>query len=186
MVLNTATILTLLRILLIPILVVFFYMEVSWANWATSIIFSIAALTDWLDGYIARKYDLESKFGAFLDPVADKLMVATTLVLLVQHHPTAYFAVPAAIIIGREITISALREWMAEIGARSTVQVAGLGKWKTGFQMAALIMLLFRESLLGLPVFEMGHVCLWIAAVLTIWSMVNYLRAAWPMMRQPE
>lgn len=183
--LNSANILTLFRIALIPILVVFFYLNVPWSNWATTAIFSLAAITDWLDGYVARRFNQTSRFGAFLDPVADKLMVGVTLVLLTQHNPTALFAIPAAIIIGREITISALREWMAELGQRAAVGVQTIGKVKTVFQMIALILLLFREPLLGLPIFTLGHVLLWIAALLTIWSMGVYLRAAWPLITHP-
>jgi len=193
--LNTATSLTLLRIALIPVLVAFFYLPVTWANWVTTIIFSLAAITDWADGYVARRFDQASPFGEFLDPVADKLMVAVTLVLLTEYHPTPFFAIPAAIIIGREITISALREWMAGIGKRALVKVALVGKVKTTFQMIALIMLLFgtervrgdddvREFLGWIPFFAIGHACLWIAAVLTLWSMIAYLRAAWPIVRE--
>ncbi|MDX1569372.1 MAG: CDP-diacylglycerol--glycerol-3-phosphate 3-phosphatidyltransferase [Xanthomonadales bacterium] len=183
--LNTANVLTLLRILLIPVLVVVFYLPNWWSNWATAIIFSVAAITDWLDGYVARRFNQTSRFGAFLDPVADKLMVGVTLVLLVQHHPTAFFAIPAAVIIGREITISALREWMAELGQRSAVNVKAIGKVKTTFQMIALILLLLREPVLFIPTFEIGHVALWVAALLTIWSMIIYLRAAWPLLTHP-
>ncbi|MEM9304228.1 MAG: CDP-diacylglycerol--glycerol-3-phosphate 3-phosphatidyltransferase [Pseudomonadota bacterium] len=183
--LNSANILTLARIVMIPILVGVFYLEVSWANWASAIIFSLAAITDWLDGYVARRFNQTSRFGAFLDPVADKLMVGVTLVLLTQQHPTAWFAIPAAIIIGREITISALREWMAEIGESKTVKVHAIGKVKTTFQMIALILLLINEPVFGLPIFALGHGSLWFAAVLTIWSMVIYLRAAWPAITHP-
>lgn len=181
--LNLANSLTLFRIVMIPILVIAFYLPVSWSNWAAAIIFSLAATTDWLDGYLARKLNQTSRFGAFLDPVADKLMVGVTLVLLVQSHPTVGFTIPAVIIIGREITISALREWMAEIGQRAAVDVHVMGKIKTIAQMAALIMLLLAEPVLGLPVFQMGHISLWIAAVLTLWSMIVYLRAAWPSLK---
>lgn len=179
--LNTATILTLARIAMIPVLVVCFYLPVEWANWATTIVFSVAAITDWADGYVARRFNQSSAFGAFLDPVADKLMVAVALVLLLQDHPTPAFAIPAAVIIGREITISALREWMAQSGQRALVGVQTIGKIKTTFQMTALILLLFRDPLpvLGWPTFELGYICLWIAAVLTIVSMVLYLKSAW-------
>ncbi len=181
--LNTATNLTLFRIVLIPVLTVVFYLPYGWSNWAATVIFVLAALTDWADGYVARKYNQSSRFGAFLDPVADKLMVATTLVLVIQYRPSPWLVIPAAIIIGREITISALREWMAQIGEQATVQVASLGKVKTTFQMIALAMLLFRENIGPLPIFDLGHLCLFVAAGLTMWSMVTYLRAAWPVMR---
>ncbi len=180
---NTATNLTLFRIVMIPVLVVFFYIDARWANWVTTGIFVVAAITDWADGYIARRFNQESPFGAFLDPVADKLMVGVALVLLVEYHSTFYFAIPAAIIIGREITISALREWMAQIGKRTAVKVQALGKVKTTFQMIALILLLFREDFMGLPMFTLGHICLWIAAGLTLISMVAYLRVAWPLIQ---
>ncbi|MEM1091080.1 MAG: CDP-diacylglycerol--glycerol-3-phosphate 3-phosphatidyltransferase [Pseudomonadota bacterium] len=181
--LNTATVLTLFRIVLIPVLVVTFYLPFWWSNWAATVVFVLAALTDWADGYVARRFNQSSPFGAFLDPVADKLMVATALVLVIQYRPSPWLVIPAAIIIGREITISALREWMAQLGEVGTVKVAGLGKVKTTFQMIALSLLLFREDLWTLPIFDLGHGCLFIAAGLTMWSMVQYLRAAWPAMR---
>ena len=177
--LNLATILTLARIVLIPVLVVLFYVPWSWAHKAAAMVFLAAALTDWLDGWIARRYDQESSFGAFLDPVADKLMVAVTLVLLVQADPKWWMAVVAAVIIGREISISALREWMAELGQRTRIRVGGLGKLKTIMQMTAMTMLLWRDPLFTLPIYELGLVLLVIAAVLTLWSMGQYLRAAW-------
>ncbi len=180
---NAANWLTLFRIILIPVLVMLFYLPPGWSNWATAIVFSLAAVTDWLDGFVARRFNLTSEFGEFLDPVADKLMVAVALVILVQSHPTPYFAVPAAIIIGREITISALREWMSRIGRRAVVGVVMIGKIKTTFQMFAIAMLLLNQDLsfFGLGVvdtFYVGHACLWIAAVLTMWSMVQYVKSA--------
>ncbi len=176
--LNLATILTLARIVLIPVLVVLFYLPWSWAHEAAAMVFLAAALTDWLDGWIARRYNQESSFGAFLDPVADKLMVAVTLVLLVQANPKWWLAVVAAVIIGREISISALREWMAELGQRTRIRVGGLGKLKTIMQMTAMTMLLWRDPLFTIPIYELGLVLLVIAAVLTLWSMGQYLRAA--------
>ena len=176
--LNIPTNLTLLRIALIPLLMVVFYLPWSYSNIACTVIFIMAGITDWLDGYLARKMQLETQFGAFLDPVADKLMVAFVLVLIVQQQATPYLAVPAAIIIGREITIASLREWMAEIGQRAKVKVSSLGKWKTTAQMVAIVMLLYREDLFGIPVNTIGFVLLYIAAVLTLWSMINYLCAA--------
>jgi len=175
---NLPTYLTLLRIALIPLLVVVFYLPWHYANIACVLIFMAAGVTDWLDGYLARKMQLETPFGAFLDPVADKLMVAIILVLLVQQQANPYLAIPAAIIIGREITIASLREWMAEIGQRATVKVSQLGKWKTTAQMLAIGLLLYRDDLLGLPINTIGYVLLYIAAVLTLWSMISYLRAA--------
>ena len=182
--LTIPTLLTLFRILLIPVLVVVFYLPYSWSNIVAALVFVVGAITDWLDGWIARRYGMYSAFGAFLDPVADKLAVAVALVLIVQHHHTVFMALIAAIIIGREITISALREWMAEIGQRAKVKVAAVGKLKTIVQMVALSMLLFREDLWGIPVFLIGEGLLAIAAGLTLWSAIAYLRAAWPAMRQ--
>jgi CDP-diacylglycerol---glycerol-3-phosphate 3-phosphatidyltransferase len=175
---NLPTYLTLLRIALIPLLVVVFYLPWHYANVACVLIFLAAGITDWLDGYLARKMQLETPFGAFLDPVADKLMVAIILVLLVQQQASAYLAIPAAVIIGREITIASLREWMAEIGQRATVKVSQLGKWKTTAQMLAIGLLLYRDNLFGLPINTIGYVLLYIAAALTLWSMISYLRAA--------
>lgn len=175
---NLPTNLTLLRIALIPLLAVVFYLPWQYSNVACMLIFLAAGITDWLDGYLARKMQLETPFGAFLDPVADKLMVAIVLVLLVQQQPTLYLAIPAAIIIGREITIASLREWMAEIGQRATVKVSQLGKWKTTAQMLSLGLLLYREDLLGIPINTIGLGLLFIAAALTLWSMIIYLRAA--------
>ena len=173
------TLLTLLRIALIPVFVLFFYLPVGWSHIAATAVFSLAAITDWFDGYLARRLGQTSSFGAFLDPVADKLMVAVALILIVQAEPTPWLALPAAIIIGREITVSALREWMAEIGKSSRVAVSSLGKIKTTAQMTALIVLLYNEPLLGLPLREIGYVSLYIAAILTLWSMVGYLNQAW-------
>lgn len=175
---NLPTALTFLRIALIPLLVVVFYLPWHYANIAATAIFFLAGLTDWLDGYLARKWNQETEFGAFLDPVADKLMVAIVLVLIVQTEANAYIAIAAAIIIGREITIASLREWMAEIGQRKKVKVSQLGKWKTTAQMTAISLLLYRDDLFGLPVGTMGYVLLYVSAVLTLWSMINYLKLA--------
>ena len=179
-------ILTLLRIILIPVLVVVFYMPGQWSYQISAAIFGLASLTDLLDGYLARRLNQSSAFGAFLDPVADKLMVAVALVLLVQDNPSPLFAVPAAIIIGREIAISALREWMSEIGARTKVAVSIIGKLKTTIQMIAILLLLFRMPLAGIPTHTVGLVLLYIAAVLTLWSMVVYMNAAWPLLSGKE
>ena len=175
-------ILTLIRIILIPVLVVVFYMPGQWAYQVSAAIFGIAALTDLLDGYLARRWNQTSPFGAFLDPVADKLMVAVALVLLVQDNPAPLFAIPAAIIIGREIAISALREWMAEIGARTKVAVSIIGKLKTTIQMIAILLLLYKVPLGAFPTHTVGLVLLYIAAALTLWSMIVYLHAAWPLL----
>jgi len=180
---NVPNTLTLLRIGLIPVLVVIFYLPYSWASVAACAVFTVAALTDLLDGWLARRWGQTSAFGAFLDPVADKLMVSCALVILVQAEPRASLAVAAAIIIGREIAVSALREFMAAVGQRARVSVASVGKVKTVLQMVAIGMMLFRLPLGGIPVFELGYWLLMAAAVLTLWSMGVYLRAAWPSIR---
>lgn len=180
MTLTLPTILTLFRIILIPVFVVVFYLPVSWAYFAAAIIFTVASITDWLDGYLARAMKLESSFGAFLDPVADKLMVVVAIVLLVEANPTPWFAVPSLIIISREITVSALREWMAELGSRATVKVSFIGKAKTVVQLVSLIFLINRDPWLGLPTFEVAFALYYVAAFLTLYSMVVYLKAAWP------
>jgi CDP-diacylglycerol--glycerol-3-phosphate 3-phosphatidyltransferase len=177
------TVLTLARIVMIPVLVLAFYLPYPWSNEVAVAIFIAAGVTDWADGWIARRYGLTSPFGAFLDPVADKLIVAVALILIVQRHPDMLLALSAAVIMGREITISALREWMAELGQRARVKVSRVGKSKTVFQMVAIGFLLYGEPLLGLPVLRIGVVLLVIAAVLTIWSMIIYLRSAWPAIR---
>ena len=184
-------ILTLMRIALIPVLIMFFYLPYTWASLAAAAVFIFAAITDWLDGYLARRMGLMSEFGAFLDPVADKLMVATALVIMVQTpppivFPEIFFTLSAAIIIGREIAISGLREWMAEMGERGTIKVGILGKLKTIFQMTAISCLLFEVSLFGLPVALVGELLLYLAAALTLWSMWVYLHAAWPIMSRVE
>ena len=181
--LTLPTVLTLFRIVLIPVLVLVYYLPEPWSNEVVVAIFVAAALTDWADGWIARKYQMMSPFGAFLDPVADKLIVAIALILIVQRHPELIITLSAAVILGREITISALREWMAELGQRAVVKVSSIGKSKTIFQMVAIGFLLYGEPLFGLPILEIGVALLVIAAVLTIWSMIIYLRSAWPAIR---
>jgi len=180
--LNLPNILTLLRIALIPVFVGIFYLPFSWAHFATAGVFALAGVTDWLDGWLARRWEQTSPFGAFLDPVADKLMVAVALVLLVQESPSPLFAIPAAVIIGREIVISALREWMAELGAGMRVAVQMVGKIKTSAQMGAIFFLLIHTPLGPFPTYPMGVALLYIAAVLTLWSMIVYLQAAWPVL----
>ncbi|MGB5737330.1 MAG: CDP-diacylglycerol--glycerol-3-phosphate 3-phosphatidyltransferase [Thiohalocapsa sp.] len=183
---NIPNILTLLRIAMIPVFVVIFYLPVPWARPVCAAVFTAAALTDWLDGWLARRLGQTSPLGAFLDPVADKLIVAIALVLLVQSDPRMVLALPAAVIIGREITVSALREWMAEIGARAQVAVSMAGKLKTTAQMIAIVLLILHVPLLGIPVLPIGLILLYIAAVLTLWSMLLYLRAAWPSLTAPH
>ena len=193
--LTIPTWLTLLRILMIPVLVLVFYLPYKWTNLGATAVFALASVTDWLDGWIARRYHQYSAFGAFLDPVADKLMVAVALFLIVQGHPTAWMALWAAVIVGREIAVSALREWMAELGQRARVKVAAIGKIKTVAQMVALLCLLYSVSPDRLPrhdlflrdlVFHVGDWLLAVAALLTLWSGFAYLRAAWPVLRAGE
>jgi CDP-diacylglycerol--glycerol-3-phosphate 3-phosphatidyltransferase len=177
------TILTLFRILLIPVLILVFYVPQPWTNFAAAAVFVLGALTDWADGWIARRWNQFSAFGAFLDPVADKLAVAVALVLIVVYRPTHWMPLLAIVIIGREIAISALREWMAEVGHGRKVKVAWLGKMKTIVQMTAISMLLYRDPILGMPTFRAGEVLLAVAAALTLTSGYNYVRAAWPSLR---
>ena len=170
--------LTVMRIVMLPVIVVVFYVDAIWARPLSCLLFAIAGATDWLDGYLARRWKTESRFGAFLDPVADKLLVATVLILIVEFDATPWLTVPAVIIIGREITISALREWMAEMGERNKVAVGWIGKLKTTVQMIALGCLLFNLDFLGLPIYRIGIAGLYLATVLTVWSMVIYMKAA--------
>lgn len=176
--------LTILRILLVPVFVALFYFEGEQARVISTIIFIVAALTDWLDGYLARKFEVTSSFGAFLDPVADKIMVSVCLILLVDHNPTqfsgVFMSIAAAIIIGREIAISALREWMSAQGKRSSVAVSMIGKIKTGAQMGALGCLIYADDFLGLPLVAIGFAALWLAVILTLWSMIDYIMNALP------
>ena len=182
---NLANQLTLFRIILIPLLVICFYLPYDWRFPVCAILFTIAGITDWADGYIARKYELSTPFGAFLDPVADKLMVAVALGLLIELHNSLFFTLPATVIICREIVISALREWMAEVGARATVAVSMIGKVKTTLQIIAIVMLLAFDPSKHTEMKWAGLAALYIAALLTLWSMIVYLRAAWPSFKQP-
>ena len=177
---NFAILLTLIRIAAIPVVVVLFYSPMEHARPIAAILFGVAAITDMLDGWVARRFGQTSKFGEFLDPVADKLMVAIVLVMLVQGDPLWYVDIIAMIIIGREITISALREWMATIGERANVQVNWSGKIKTVLQMFGIGFMVYQNKFLGFDIYGIGFVMLVAAAGMTIWSMVVYLRAAWP------
>lgn len=186
---NLPILLTWLRIVLIPLLVGIFYFPADWLSFAernilATVVFVIAAATDWLDGYLARKLNQTSAFGAFLDPVADKLMVAIALIMLVQLGRTD--AIIAGVIIGREITISALREWMAKIGASRSVAVSMVGKVKTVAQMVAIPMLLYHSPLFGLPTAEIGGLLIYVATLLTLWSMGYYMYRAWPDIAEAE
>ena len=175
--------LTGLRIALIPVIVGLFYLPYHWSDMACGILFAVVGITDAFDGYLARKLGQTSRLGAFLDPVADKLIVATALVLIVSKDPRWFVTLTAAVIIGREVGISALREWMAEIGARQKMTVTGVAKFKTIVQIVGLSMMLFHEDLFGLPVYLAGLGLTVLAAVLTLWSMVVYLHAAMPELR---
>ncbi|MBX3725272.1 MAG: CDP-diacylglycerol--glycerol-3-phosphate 3-phosphatidyltransferase [Xanthomonadales bacterium] len=183
MAITLPTWLTLARIAMMPVLVACFYLPAKGGNVIAAFLFVAIALTDWLDGWLARRYGLTSAFGAFLDPVADKLTVTVVLFLIVQQDPTALMAILGAIIVGREISITALREWMATIGRHTHIRVAGLGKFKTIVQMVALTLLLYQHDLWGIPIYEIGRWLLVVAAALTLWSGGIYLRAAWPHMR---
>jgi CDP-diacylglycerol--glycerol-3-phosphate 3-phosphatidyltransferase len=183
MLLTIPNVLTWMRIFSIPVVVVIFYMPYPWSDPAAGAVFAIAGITDTLDGYFARKYGQTSRLGAFLDPVADKLIVAVALVLLVSKDTRLLVVLPAIVIIGREIAISALREWMAEIGQRTKVAVSPLGKIKTIVQIVGLSMMLIRWDVWILPTYQVGLVLTVIAAVLTLVSAIDYLRAAWPDLR---
>lgn len=192
-ILNIPNALTLLRIILIPVLVALAYIPFTsgqiapwlpfeWRYFIAALVFLVAALTDWFDGYLARTLNQSSAFGRFLDPVADKLMVAAALIILVQWHSSNILVVMSAIIIVcREITISALREWMAELGKRASVAVSYIGKLKTALQMTSINVLLLHHPVLD----QLGMLLLVVAAALTLWSMLVYLRAAWPYLSQP-
>jgi CDP-diacylglycerol--glycerol-3-phosphate 3-phosphatidyltransferase len=176
-------ILTWIRIAAIPLVIVAFYAPYHWADLAACVVFAAAGITDTLDGYLARKLGQITRLGAFLDPVADKLIVATALVLLVSRDPRVLVVLMAIVIIGREIAISALREWMAQLGQRRKVAVSLLGKYKTIFQVVGLSMMFYRSPLWGLDIYLIGVGLTVLAAVLTLVSMLSYLRAAWPDLR---
>ena len=179
--LNIPNILTMLRVALIPVLVALAYLPYDWRFLVSALVFLLAAITDWFDGYLARRLNQSTAFGRFLDPVADKLMVAAALVILVQwHHDRVLVVISAIIIVSREITISALREWMAELVKRASVAVSFMGKLKTTMQMTAITVLLLNNEALNM---YLGFPLLIVAAALTLWSMVIYLRAAWPHLR---
>jgi len=189
---NLPTWLTLFRVLLLPVMVLVFYshdainaVPLRFANIAAVAVFALASITDWLDGWIARRWHMESAFGAFLDPVADKLMMAVALFLLVQSHPTWLLAVTSAVIVGREIAVSALREWMAFVGERGRVKVLWIGKFKTVMQIVAILILLWErdKDATVLRAWKVGEGLLVFAAVLTIWSGLAYMQAAWPVLK---
>ena len=182
--LNTPNLLTLFRMALIPVVVVLYFMPI--AGVYVTAVFLLAGLTDWLDGYLARRLEQTSQFGEFLDPVADKLVVAAVLVLLVSDGDVLarvvsqkLFIVAVVVIIGREIAVSALREWVAQSGARAGMAVSTLGKVKTTVQIIAIALLLYSQDLVGFPTLLVGELMLYVARALTIWSMVGYLKSAW-------
>jgi CDP-diacylglycerol--glycerol-3-phosphate 3-phosphatidyltransferase len=183
--LNTPNLLTLFRMALIPVVVALYFIPV--AGVYVTAVFLLAGLTDWLDGYLARRLDQTSEFGAFLDPVADKLVVAVVLVLLVSDGDVLarvvsqkLFIVAVAVIMGREIAVSALREWVAQSGIQPSIAVSTLGKVKTTVQIIAIALLLYGQDLVGFPTLLVGELMLYVASALTIWSMVGYLKSAWP------
>jgi len=177
--------LTFLRLVLVPVLVLVFYIDFRGHLLVAAGVFALAAVTDWFDGYLARRLGQTTPFGAFLDPVADKVMVAVALVLLVERHNDLLFTLAASVIIGREIVVSALREWMAELGRRTSVAVSFIGKVKTGFQMVSIVVLLAVDAERhGSEFLAVGLVLLYVAAALTLWSMWVYLRAAQKVMAE--
>ena len=178
-------ILTFIRIALIPCFVIIFYLPVKWSGWATAAIFLLAAITDWFDGFLARKLCQISAFGTFLDPVADKLIVVSALLLLVTQYPTPLVAIPSLIIIFREVLISALREWMAELGKLAAVKVSFVGKVKTTIQMISILILLSQPTGYSYIVI-IGIILMYIAVILTLWSMFLYLIAAWKVCTVPQ
>ncbi|TEW44543.1 CDP-diacylglycerol--glycerol-3-phosphate 3-phosphatidyltransferase [Psychromonas algicola] len=181
--LNIPNILTGFRILLIPIFVVVFYLPMQWSAVIAAFIFWLAGVTDLLDGYLARRLNQQTAFGAFLDPVADKIMVAVSLVMIVEHYAVIWITIPAMVMICREIIISALREWMAELGERASVAVSSIGKIKTFAQMFALFLLIWQYSI---EMEWVGFTFLYLATGLTLWSMVVYLKAAWPLLSKGD
>ena len=183
---NIPNALTIFRIVAIPLIIIVYMWRFPAYEWVCTILFTFAGISDALDGYLARKWNQTSKLGAFLDPVADKLLVSTLLILVASDERVLQtvqyknlFVIAVMIIIGREITVSALREWMAELGNRAAVAVSTVGKYKTGFQMTAIGALLLFHNLLFLPTMIIGEICLYLAAILTVWSMAIYLRAAY-------
>lgn len=177
---NIPTLLTLLRILIIPIIILFYYIPFQWSRTVAVALFALACLTDWLDGFLARRYSQMTTLGAFLDPIADKLLVAMVLVIVVGQHFGPLLAIPAAVIVGREVAVSGLREWMAEMGKRTHVAVTLVAKIKTAMQMVALGLLLWYLPADNVWFFWVGIILIWAAAVLTLWSMSVYLKLAWP------
>jgi len=180
---NTATFFTVLRVLAIPVFITIYYSNIPGSNLIAAIIFTLACITDWLDGYLARKLNQCTDFGAFLDPVADKLLITATLVMLAANYSSPWFVIPAAIMVAREVLISALREWMSTSNQRDIVAVGFIGKVKTATQMLAIIALLAANPSIKDFLLITGYVLIYISAILTLWSMYSYLKRAWPMLR---
>jgi CDP-diacylglycerol---glycerol-3-phosphate 3-phosphatidyltransferase len=190
---NIANLLTSFRIFCIPLLVLFYYLPVEWGQTTAALIFAVVGWTDWFDGWVARKFDMQSPLGEFLDPVADKLMVAAALVLLVEQHATFWIAIPAVVIISREITVSALREWMSEYGQRSAIKVVNIAKLKTLMQLSAIFFLLLAGKEADVTsiwehsqLYIWGYIFMYIAVFLTLWSMFIYLKVTWPLLAQAK
>lgn len=178
---NFPNIVSFIRILLIPFMIIVYYLPFAGAHSFASTVFLIACLTDWLDGFLARKLGQTTTFGAFLDPVADKLLVVSAVVLVLGHANLDWLTLPSIVIVGREIAVSALREWMAEVGARASVAVSYMGKLKTVLQMIAILFLLYYTPEITPDWFLfLGYILYYAAAVLTLWSMFMYFKAAWP------
>jgi CDP-diacylglycerol---glycerol-3-phosphate 3-phosphatidyltransferase len=180
---NIPNYLSMLRVVLIPFLVGAYYLPFSWGHNLAAALFIVAAISDWLDGFLARKLNQSTPFGAFIDPVADKLIVAATIILIVGKGDLPYLTLPAIVIIGREIAVSALREWMAEVGSRDNVAVSYLGKIKTVLQLMSLIVLLYSQASSPLWITIIGYTLFYTAALLTLWSMIVYFKAALPQLR---
>lgn len=181
---NWPNFLTVIRLFLIPFLIGAYFIPFKWGHYLSALIFFTACFTDWLDGYLARVLEQSSPFGAFLDPVADKLLVVVSLVLLVGDPLLPYILLPSLVIIARELIISALREWMAEMGKRASIAVNMLGKVKTTIQMVAITALLFRFEGQLIYITYIGYILLYMAAILTIWSMCIYIKLAWPSLKE--
>lgn len=181
---NWPTLITFARILLVPVFALVYLAPNPTTYFVAAALFTLAALTDWLDGYLARRLGQETRFGAFIDPVADKIIVITAILLLIGHHATPILTVPGIIIVGRELVITALREWMAEINRRGLVEVAWLGKIKTTLQMVAVIVLLANAPQPRDAWVWLGYGLMYVAAIMTLWSMAVYLHASWPILRE--
>jgi len=180
---NIANLVTISRVLLVPVIVLVYYSPIPFSQLIAAVLFTLASITDWLDGFLARRLNLLSAFGAFLDPVADKLLVVMALVLLTANYPGPWFVIPTAIIIGREVFVSALREWMASRSLRDVVAVGFIGKVKTTVQMLAIIVLLAYTPALPVLILYAGYFLLYLSAALSLWSMMVYLKKALPVLR---